>query len=100
MPPLKASVNLRNMSQFRPISLYNVLYKIISKMMVNRFQRVVDICIDEAQSAFVLGRFISNNIFIAYEILHSFKKRRVGKMSCFALKLDMSKVYDESSGVF
>lgn len=46
------------------------------------------------QSAFILGRSISDNIMIAHEILHSlnkFRKRKKGKM---AVKLDMSKAYN------
>lgn len=62
-------------------------------MAVNRFQRVLHLCIDETQGAFVLNRQITDNILIAYEIMHSFKKRRSREVS-FALKLDMSKAYD------
>lgn len=46
--------NSLHMNQFRPISLCNILYKIISKMLVNRLQSVIHCCIDEAQSVFVL----------------------------------------------
>ncbi|KAK5794751.1 hypothetical protein PVK06_035993 [Gossypium arboreum] len=84
----------RDMTQFRPISLCNILYKIISKMLANRLQKILHLCIDEAQSAFVPGRFITNNIIVAYEILHSMKRKRVGSKGPFALKLDMSKAYD------
>ncbi|MBA0792877.1 hypothetical protein Gohar_017338, partial [Gossypium harknessii] len=55
---------------------------------------VLHFCIDEAQSAFVLSRLISDNILAAYEVLHSMKKRRLGKQGSFALKLNMSKAYD------
>ncbi|KAH1096573.1 hypothetical protein J1N35_013494 [Gossypium stocksii] len=82
------------MLNFRPISLCNVLYKIALNALVNRFQEVFQFCIDEAQSAFVLGHLSSDNIVVAYEILHSMKNRRFGKEWSFALKLDMSKAYD------
>lgn len=42
-----------SMSQFRPISVCKVVYKFISKVVINRFRTVLDNCIDEAQAAFV-----------------------------------------------
>ncbi|KAA3486936.1 reverse transcriptase [Gossypium australe] len=83
-----------NMNQFRSISLCNMLYKIISKILVNRFRKVLNICIDEYQCAFILGRQITDNILVAYKILHSFKKKKKGSTESFALKLDTSKAYD------
>lgn len=82
------------MVHFRPISLCNVVYKITSKALVNRFQEDHRFCMDEAQSAFMSRCLISGNIITAYEILHSMKNRYVGKEGSFALKLDLSKAYD------
>ncbi|KAA3477626.1 reverse transcriptase [Gossypium australe] len=70
-----------------------ILYKIISKPVANRFQQVLDCCIDEAQSAFVLGRLIIDNVLLAYEVL-AFKQKRTGRKGFLALKLDINKVYD------
>ena len=39
-------------SQFRPIALYNVTYKIISKILVNRLKSFIDIIITSYQNAF------------------------------------------------
>ncbi|KAA3487801.1 reverse transcriptase [Gossypium australe] len=56
--------------------------------------KVLHYCIDEAQSAFVPRRLITDNILAAYEVLHSMKKKWIGRERSFALKLDISKAYD------
>ncbi|KAE8681227.1 hypothetical protein F3Y22_tig00111338pilonHSYRG00409 [Hibiscus syriacus] len=63
--------NPRMLSHFWPISLCNVIFKIVSKMHVLRMQCSLSLCIDETQSAFVsgqvrnfdkLGVFFSTNV--------------------------------------
>lgn len=61
---------------------------------MNRFQLVLNDCIDCSQSAFVLGRLISDIVLRPYEILHTFGQKRVGKRYLMAIKLDMTKVYN------
>ncbi|KAA3449628.1 reverse transcriptase [Gossypium australe] len=85
----------KNMSQFRPISLCNVIYKFIAKVMVIRMSDILGDCINESQGAFIPGRLISDNVLIAYEVLHSLKMKKSGRKGNFALKLDMSKAYDQ-----
>lgn len=55
---------------------------------------VLGCCINEAKGAFIPRRLISDNVLIAYEVLHSLKMKKSGKKGNFALKLDKSKAYD------
>lgn len=90
----------KSLSNFRPISLGTILYKIILKTVANHFQKVLDWCIDQAQSVFVLMWLISNNFLLVYEVLHSFKRERTSKKGYMGLKLDMSKIYNRVEWLF
>ena len=81
-------------SHFRPMSLYNVIYKVMSKVIVNRLKLVMDSLITPYQNAFIQGRSISDNILLAHEIMDTLKKKKGKKFSFGALKIDMSKAYD------
>lgn len=78
----------------RPISLCNVLVKIITKVMANRMKNMLDGVVSENQSAFIPGRLITDNIMVGYEMIHYLKRKRRGKKGCMAVKIDMSKAYD------
>uniref|UniRef100_A0A803PJN1 Reverse transcriptase domain-containing protein n=1 Tax=Cannabis sativa TaxID=3483 RepID=A0A803PJN1_CANSA len=81
-------------TEMRPISLCNVLYKVISKVLTNRMKHLMGSIISENQSAFIPGRLITDNIMISFEVLHYLKRRQQGKDGVMALKLDLSKAFD------
>lgn len=65
--------------EYRPISLCNVVARIVEKAMANRLKRIMHDIIDPEQSAFVFGRLITNNILVAFECLHTIRKRVNGR---------------------
>ncbi|XP_020412737.1 uncharacterized protein LOC109947231 [Prunus persica] len=86
-------INPQSMLQFRPISLCNTLYKVVSKIIVGRLRPLMCKLVSPNQVSFVPGRQISDNIFIAQEVLHRFYRAR-GKTGYIAWKIDLSKAYD------
>ena len=88
------------MTEFRLISLCNVIYKILSKVIANRLKPIINSIISEDQSAFIADRLITDNILIAFKSLHHVKTQCLGKEGYMALKLDMSKAYDRVEWLF
>lgn len=80
-------------SQFRPIALCNVIYKIISKVIVNRIKPLLDGIISPYQSSFIPGRSIHHNIIVAQEMVHSMARMKGNKMF-MSIKIDLEKAYD------
>jgi hypothetical protein len=87
-------------SDFMPISLCNVIYKLISKILVNRLKIILPHVISANQSAFILDRLISDNIVTAYETLHSKHTKMWSKVGYMGIKIDMSKTYGKVEWVF
>ena len=84
----------KQVTEFRPIALCNIMYKLVSKVLANRLKKLLPDVISESQSAFQSDKAISDNILVAFESLHHMKHKRMGNTSFMAMKLDMSKAYD------
>jgi hypothetical protein len=91
IPKTKNPVCLKD---FIPISLYNVIYKIVLKCMVNRLPPLIQEIIAPSQSGFIPGRLITDNALIAFECIHALQKSSDGKVKFCGYKLDLAKTYD------
>jgi hypothetical protein len=92
-------VNPSMVHQFRPINLTNFNYKIISKILSNRFKPLLHKIISPTQSAFLKGRSIHDNTILAHELFHSMKRKK-GNGGLMAVKLDMEKAFDSMEWEF
>lgn len=66
--------NPQIVSNYRIISLCNVCYKIIAKILANRLKIVISNLIGGEQSGFISGRSSMDNIVAIQEIVHSLEK--------------------------
>ena len=65
----KAGKPSHSLKGWRPISLLNVDYKIISTAIANRFKKVIDRIIGPSQSAYIKGRYIGENSRLVYDVI-------------------------------
>ncbi|KAJ9536695.1 LOW QUALITY PROTEIN: hypothetical protein OSB04_un000168, partial [Centaurea solstitialis] len=89
---LPKSPNASSVSEFRPIACCSVLYKCISKIIVERMKPYLDRLLSRAQSAFIPGRKIGDNILMAHELVVGYHLEK-GPPRC-AFKIDLRKAYD------
>eukprot|EP00253_Pinus_taeda_P014551 PITA_14551 len=78
-------------SRFRPISLCNSSYKIMTKILASRLKPFLPSLISENQGGFLANRKISDSILLVQEAIHSSQSR---KEKGFILKLDLANAFD------
>ena len=78
-------------NQFRPISLCNTGYKLITKIIASRLKIILPRIIPENQGGFIKGRKILDNIILVQEAIHSsFHRKEKGMV----IKLDLANAFD------
>jgi len=82
------------MKDFKQTSLCNVLYKIISKVLVNRLKNILPKCISQEQATFVEDKSILDNVMLDFEVIHHIRSKQKGKIGKVTLKIDISKIFD------
>ena len=83
--------------RFQPISLCNIGYKLITKIIANRLKCILPHLIPENQGGFVKGRKIWDNIILVQEAIQSSLKNGDKGM---VVKLDLENAFDRVSHSF
>jgi hypothetical protein len=89
--------DVRVMNKFRPISLLNCSYKIFTKVLTDRINKVANRLVASNQPVFIKGRYILESVVTTHEVIHSMHH---GKKQGLVLKLDYEKAYDKVSWQF
>lgn len=83
--------DIKNLKNWRPISLLNVDYKIVSKVITLRLSRVLHNFIDPDQTCSVPGRSIFSNLFLIRDVLDYIEQ--TGETAVL-ISLDQEKAFD------
>jgi exonuclease III len=85
------------LNNWRPISLLNVDYKIISKVLSLRLGKVLPYIIDVDQTCAVKGRSIQDNVHLLRNVIDYCNGKNT---NCMLINLDQSKAFDRVSHQF
>ena len=85
---------LETIGNYRPISLCNSVYKIITKIIVARIRPHLERLITPFQMTIILGRKGVDNTIIVQELIHTMGRAK-GRNGYMAIKIDLEKAYDK-----
>ena len=87
----KKGKDKRLMDSLRPISLLNVVYKILTKALARRLSTVIQEIINEDQTGFLKGRYIGENVRLIIDVI---KYAKAHDMPGLIMFCDWRKAYD------
>ena len=87
----KKETDLKNLKNWRPLSLLNCDYKIAAKSIANRIQATLPKLINNDQTGFIKGRFIGENIRLIESIINYTANTNIPGL---ILLLDFKKAFD------
>ena len=83
--------DLKELSNWRPISLLNIDYKILTKALAKRIEKYLPKLIDSDQTGFVKGRYIGQNIRLLSDIMEYLEAKKTSGLLLF---IDVEKAFD------
>lgn len=87
-----------SISQYRPISCLNTLYKVVARLLVRRLKPILPDLIVPNQTAFVKNRLLIENTILAGELVNGYHRRTGTKK--ITIKVDIAKAFDTLSWEF
>ena len=80
-----------DIANYKPISLTNVDYRILTFVLANRLQKVIGKIINDDQTAYIKGRFMGNNVRLVSDVIDYYD---ILNKSGILLAIDFRKAFD------
>ena len=87
----KKEKDLRYLANWRPVSLLNTDYKILTKALALRLQKVIPSLISYDQVGYIKNRYIGENVRIIFDLI---KYCDLNEIEAFLIQVDFEKAFD------